>query len=174
MIDRDMRNQKRFIYAIILNIILLYSTTLHPVHSESAGIVLSPEEGLSAFTIKGSGFRPGSTITVYWDSNVIPTVPLKVSVDNDGTFTCMASVYDQSTAGEHEIKVVDSEGIIAKAIFTVVKATGPQGEQGPTGTSAVIPPGYLAGLLLLAIAAGALTGSLVGRARRKQKGAGQN
>ena len=173
MIDRSVRNQKRFIYVVILNIILLYSTTLLPVHGEPAGIVLSPERGVSAFTIKGSNFKPGSAITVHWDGNVIPTVPLNVSINIDGTFTCIASVYDQSASGDHEIKVVDSFGNSAQATFTVVDVTGPRGEPGPSGASAFMPPGYLAGLLLLAIAVGALTGSIVGR-KRKQREERQN
>jgi len=93
-----------------------------------------------------------------------------VSTDEVGTFTCIISAYNQTSVGDHEVKAVDSAGIFASATFTVIDVTGPKGQQGPSGAPGqAIPPGFLAGWLLLAATVGGLMGVLLGRHRGKRE-----
>ena len=159
----------RFIGMLFISLFMLASLVL-PVHGQVASIVLSPDRGVSAITIEGSGFNASAVITVYWDGERIPTVPLHVSTDEAGTFTCIISAYNQTSVGDREVKAVDSAGNFASATFTVIDVTGPKGQQGPPGAPGeAIPPGYLAGWLLLAAAIGGLMGVLLGRHRGKRE-----
>jgi hypothetical protein len=138
------------------------------MYGESAAVVLNPDKGVSAITIKGTDFEPDSVITVCWENLSIPTVPLNVSTDETGAFTCIISVYNQTAAGAYQINIVDSTGTTATATFTVLDVTGPKGDSGQAGTSGTVSPGYIAGLLLLAIVIGAAVGGLMGRRRREE------
>jgi len=148
--------------------ILLLASLLLPVYAESAAIVLSPDKGVSAITIKGSGFKPVSAVTIYWDGKAIPSVPLQVSTDGTGAFTCIVTVYNQTAVGAHEVKATDAAGTSAVATFTVIDLKGPQGDPGAQGAPATISPGYIAGLLLLAIVIGAAVGGFLGGTRRRE------
>lgn len=149
---------------------LLIASLIQTAYGNSANIILTPEEGISTITITGSGFDDLSSITVYWDNETLPTVPLQVTSDESGSFTCIISSLDQTDDGEHEIKVEDSTGNVAQAIFTVIDVKGPQGDQGPTGAAAEgIQPGYLAGWLLIAAAIGGIIGAIAGRDRQNEE-----
>lgn len=159
----------RFIGIFFVSLFVLASLVLL-VHGQVASIVLSPDKGVSAITLEGSGFNASSAITIYWDGERIPTVPLHVSTNEAGTFTCIISAYNQTGGGDHEVKAVDSAGIFASATFTVIDVRGPKGQQGPSGAPGeAIPPGYLAGWLLLAAAIGGLMGVLLGRHQGKRE-----
>jgi len=159
----------RFIGMFFVSLFMLASLVLL-VRGQVASIVLNPDKGVSAITIKGSGFNASSFVAIYWDGERIPTVPLHVSTDEAGTFTCIISAYNQTSVGDHEVKAVDSAGNFASATFTVIDVTGPKGEQGPPGAPGeAIPPGYLAGWLLLAAAIGGLMGVLLGRHRGRRE-----
>ncbi|MFB0502733.1 MAG: hypothetical protein ACETWE_02780 [Candidatus Bathyarchaeia archaeon] len=158
-----------FIGMFFVGFLVLASLVL-PVQGQSASIVLSPDKGVSAITIEGSGFNASAVVTVYWDGQRIPTLPLHVSTDEAGAFSCIISAYNQTSVGAHEVKAVDSAGIFASATFTVIDVTGPRGEQGPLGAPGeAIPPGYLAGWLLLAAAIGGLMGVFLGRRRGERE-----
>lgn len=151
------------------SLVLLMLLTL-PVHAQSPSITLTPERGVSATTIRGSGFKANSTITIYWDGVRIPTVPNQVTTDETGAFTCIISVYNQTAVGSHQVKARDAAGNEATATFTVIDVRGPTGERGPVGASAEgIPPGFLAGLFLLAAGVGGLMGGVLGRRRRAEE-----
>lgn len=114
------------------------------VVGRAVDISLSPESGLGAISIEGSGFNPGSGITVFWNDKRVPTVPTTVSADNNGNFTAIVSVPD-TKAGDYTVKVMDSsaEARTATRKFTVPSivptgdaAAGKPGPAGPPG-----PPG---------------------------------
>jgi hypothetical protein len=149
---------------------LVLASLVLPIQGGSASIVLSPDKGVSAITIEGSGFNASAVVTAYWDGQRIPTLPLRVSTDEAGAFSCIISAYNQTSVGGHEVKAVDSAGNFASATFTVIDVTGPRGEQGPSGAPGeAIPPGYLAGWLLLAAAIGGLMGVFLGRRRGERE-----
>lgn len=149
--------------------LLILASLIQIAYGNSANIILTPEEGISAITITGSGFDDLSSLTVYWDNDTLPTVPLQVVTDESGSFTCIISSLDQTDSGEHEIKVMDATGNVAQAIFTVIDVKGPQGDQGLTGDAAEgIQPGYLAGWLLIAAAIGGIIGAIAGRDRQSE------
>ena len=126
--------------------------------------------GSSAITIEGSNFQHNSPITVYWDDQSIPTLPLDVFTDEQGSFTCIISALNQAGVGDHEVKVEDAMGNVAVATFTVIDVTGPTGEPGLPGTSTDgVLPGYLAGWLLVAAAIGGMMGILMGRKRKDER-----
>lgn len=160
----------KFIGTLFISLLLLKNLSFMPANALSASIVLSPEEGVSTITIEGLGFDPNSIINVYWDDEHLPTVPLHVFTDENGTFTCIISAYDQTGVGVHEVKAVDANGNFALATFTVTDIKGSQGEQGPPGTAAEgISLGYLAGLFLLAAAIGGLIGIFSGKGYRSKR-----
>jgi hypothetical protein len=149
--------------------LLLLLALVSPTYGESGVILLTPDTGISTITIEGSGFTTHSVVTIYWNSEPIPTLPLHVITDDTGAFTCIITAYDQTHEGDHEVKAIDEAGTTALATFTVVNVQGPAGEQGPPGDSAEgLSPGYFAGFLLIAAAVGGLMGVLLGRSQRDE------
>ena len=87
----------------------------------------------------------GGQITIYWDGEPIPTIPspLYLHDTQEGGFTAIISIPTQTEPGEHTVMARDQKGATARAIFTVIDMTGPQGpageqgapgRQGPAGT----------------------------------------
>jgi hypothetical protein len=160
-------------YGLVIGLLtinlVVFASLVSPVYGQSSVIILSPPEGLSAITIEGSSFQHNSAITVYWDDQSIPTLPLDVFTDEQGSFTCIISALNQTSVGDHEVKAEDAVGNVAVATFTVIDVTGPPGETGLPGTSGDgVSPGYLAGWLLLAAAIGGMMGILMGRSRQDE------
>jgi len=165
-----MKTNTKLILLFSITLILLL-TLVSPTYGESGVILLTPDTGISTITIEGSGFATNSAITIYWNSEPIPTLPLHVITDNTGAFTCIITAYDQTHEGDHEVKAIDEAGTTALATFTVVDVQGPPGEQGLSGDSAEgLSPGYFAGFLLIAAAIGGLIGVLLGRSQRDELG----
>jgi len=163
-----MKTNYKVVLVLSLNLLLLCSL-ISPSHGQAAFITLSPNTGISAITLEGSDFTAHSTITISWDDEPIPTLPLHVSTDETGAFTCIISAYHQTSEGAHEVKAMDEDGNTALATFTVVNVRGPSGEPGLPGESAEgISPGYFAGWLFLAAATGGLLGVLLGRRQRRE------
>jgi hypothetical protein len=150
----------------LIGILLCLSLSSFPVLCVPS-ISLSPETGISTVTVEAIGFTPSTAVIIYWDDQEIPSIPNNLFTDEDGDFTCIISVYTQTEPGLHEVKAIDDEGNIATAIFTVINVKGEKGDQGSTGSDAGIPPGFLAGWLLLAMAIGGLAGGYLGRRKEK-------
>ena len=119
-----------------MSVLLMLSVLMLSVSVVSAtvvpAIVLSPNEGVSAFVVSGSGFKPCRAITCYWDGSVVPVVGSS-HVGSDGSFTVLMAVQDQGVSGVYNVTVEDSCGRVATAFFTVLDMTGPQGDVGPQG-----------------------------------------
>jgi hypothetical protein len=121
---------------LYLSFFLLSFGILIQEASAAPSITLTPDSGFSAVTISGTGFSPGSTVTIYWDNNLIPSVPSSVSVQGAGGFTAIIVVPAQTSPGTHTIMARDGSGNQANAIFDVVDMRGPpgpRGNQGPQG-----------------------------------------
>ena len=121
------------------------------VYSQTGEIGLSPTEGISTITVTGTGFT--GYITVYWDGEVIPTLPYDVLPEGpSGYFSAIISVPSQKDPGPHTVMVEDNYKNTASATFTVTDLTGAKGptgnkgkrgdigRQGPTGEPGPIGP----------------------------------
>lgn len=131
---------------VCLFVILILALALLPVGADtervysqarSPIITLTPTSGFAATTVVGEGFSY-SEIYIYWDQERIPTVPSPLFPTYTyeqipGHFTAIISVPTQTAPGDHEITAKDQEGNWARAIFTVIDMTGPQGPMGETG-----------------------------------------
>lgn len=126
-------------------------------------ITLSPTSGFSTVTISGQGFD--GQIRIYWEQQLIPTVPSPVYAGNDGTFTAIISVPTQTRPGRYSVSVEGGK-VSATATFTVFDMTGATGPVGPAGPAG--DPGPTARLsvaaLVLAVIAPAII--IVGKAKR--------
>jgi hypothetical protein len=67
------------------------------------------------FTITGSGFLPGETVDIFFDSEQVATV----EADSDGTFTVTIAAPD-APAGEHTVAAVGESGSDDTATVTCV------------------------------------------------------
>lgn len=117
-------------------------------------ITLSPNIGFGAIIITGSGFIPGSSITISWDDKKLPSAPDNVSANVFGEFAVLTNI-PEVKAGTYTILAADSSrSRYASAAFTVpeiepiklpeslVGPSGPAGPPGPTGpTGTTGPPG---------------------------------
>ena len=121
---------------LTLSILLLSVSCVSVVSACNPVIVLSPDEGFSAFMVSGSDFETCKTITCYWDGVVVPVVGVQVT-SSTGAFTVMMVVQDQGSPGVYNVTVVDSCGYAASANFTVLDMTGSQGEAGVQGLSLI-------------------------------------
>ena len=97
-------------------------------------ISLSPNTGFSTIMVSGINFSSviNNNVTIYWEGSPIPTFPTKFVTDY-GEFSAIINVPYQTEPGFYNITVIDSQGLQASAIFTVINMTGPQGFQGDTG-----------------------------------------
>ncbi|MCW4049124.1 MAG: right-handed parallel beta-helix repeat-containing protein [Candidatus Bathyarchaeota archaeon] len=95
-------------------------------------IVLSPDTGF-ATTITGDWFSAGNpVVTIKWDGTTLTTIPVEVTVEDDGTFVAIITALD-ADAGDYTITADDGTAPIASETFTIPDMTGPQGLQGPKG-----------------------------------------
>jgi hypothetical protein len=130
-----MRNWLRIALILLLVCIPFFSFTV-PV--SAASLTLTPEVGFAALTVYGSGFYSNSLITIYWDKEAVPTVPLNVYATEKGEFTAIISVPIQDVPGFHTVTAsgISAAGAgttSASARFEVLDMTGPQGTTGPSG-----------------------------------------
>jgi len=113
----------------------------YPEGVAAVEITLTPDRGIGATTISGTVF--GSVITVQWDGENVPTVPMPVTTDENGSFTAIISVPYE--VGTHTVTAMDSEGYTADATFTVENMMGPEGPKGDTGDTGPAGPAGPAG-----------------------------
>jgi len=122
------------LYVFLLVVFLLFGFSANVATAASPAISLTPSSGFSTIMISGTGFSSiiNNNITVYWGGNSIPTFPSKIETDY-GEFTAIINVPNQTDPGFYNITVIDSQGLQASAIFTVINMTGPKGPKGDTG-----------------------------------------
>ena len=122
------------LYVFLLIVFLLFGFSAQVATAASPSILLSPSSGFSTIMISGTDFSSiiNNNITVYWRGSPIPTFPLKIETDY-GEFTAIINVPNQTDPGFYNITVIDSQGLQASAIFTVINMTGPEGPKGDTG-----------------------------------------
>ncbi len=84
----------------------------------TAEIALDPDSGLQGIDVDvtGSWFTADSTVTIYFDLEVLAE---DVSTDSDGNFTETVTIPEDATMGDHVIKAEDEEGLKAQETFTV-------------------------------------------------------
>jgi len=108
---------------------------------EGPVISLTPNTGIAATTITGTGFTANSAITVTWDDTQILTVPSSLATDSDGNFTALFSVPTQDVPGFHMVIATDGEGNASSSIFDVLDVlTGPAGPAGADGADGATGP----------------------------------
>ena len=131
--NKGCKNILKF-YVFLLIVFLLFGFSANVANAASPAISLSPSSGFSTIMISGTGFSSiiNNNITVYWRGNSIPTFPSKIETDY-GEFTAIINVPNQTDPGFYNITVIDSQGLQASAIFTVINMTGPEGPKGDTG-----------------------------------------
>jgi len=115
----------------------------------AASITLTPSTGFAATTVVGTNFF--GVVNIYWDGQLIPTIPATTYPGDNGQFTAIISIPTQTTPGAHVVTAKDTTSTSAPATdseyFTVVdmKGTvgpeGPAGPAGPTGPSGAGAPG---------------------------------
>ena len=130
----------------IAGVTAAYSQTTVP-----AAITLSPSTGFSALTISGTGFPYGTTVSIYWDTNQVPTVPSPIVPNQSGAFTAIITVPDQTPAGDHVViarssaPATGAAQVQAGASFRVVDMKGPAGPTGPAGPAGPAGPSGASG-----------------------------
>ena len=126
---------------LLLAIVIMGTITKEAYSQAMASISLSPSSGFSAITVTGQGFS-GGRITIFWDSEPIPTVPspLYLYDTQDGSFTAVITVPTPTEPGEHNVAARDQQGHTANATFNVIDMTGPPGPPGPSGQAGLTGP----------------------------------
>ena len=119
------------VLALLIPLAMVF--TAQAVYSQNEpAISLSPQEGISTITVTGTGFV--GYVTVYWDGEIIPTLPYDVLPEGpSGYFSAIISVPSQKDPGEHSVKVEDNYDHVATATFTVIDLTGAKGPTGDKG-----------------------------------------
>lgn len=125
-----------FMVAVATILIAITVFGFGAIPAQAASITLTPDSGFSAITITGIGF--GGQITVYWDKEEIPTVPITIYAYEKQEFSCIISVPTQTDPGYHTVTVsaLSASGagtVSASARFNVEDMTGPTGPTGPKG-----------------------------------------
>ncbi|MEO9294941.1 MAG: hypothetical protein ABI347_05015 [Nitrososphaera sp.] len=72
----------------------------------------------SQATVSGSGFSPGSPITLSLDSSAAQPTPARIVADGSGTFSAIIDL-TQAHAGDHNLSAHDASGKSASAILSV-------------------------------------------------------
>lgn len=96
---------------------------------------LTPNMGIAATTLTGSGFAANSKIIITWDDITVPTVPSPLISDFYGGFTAIISVLNQTAPGDYVVKAIDTEGNEANATFTVMRVPSDFSQSTPTSES---------------------------------------
>lgn len=107
------------------NIVVAYAALLQP-----PGITISPATGHSGteVTVRGSGFSPGSTISIRFDGDSVSTSPGMVSVKLDGTFSAQF-VVPTGGEGEKEVRATDNSIFRNSASASFQQTGGTSGGQ---------------------------------------------
>ncbi len=100
------------------------SDTLTVVPQVSVNVSPSSGQAGDSFTVTGSGFRGGSTITVKLDGNADGTA----TAANDGSFTYNLNTPGSIAAGTHTVSATDDENSTGTDTFTI---GGGGGQGGP-------------------------------------------
>lgn len=130
-----MKRLSLFGILVIILALAIGANALNVYSQVEPEIRLSPTVGISSITVSGTGFV--GYITIYWDGDVIPTIPYDVLPEGpSGYFSATINVPTQTTPGEHTVKAEDGYDETASATFEVIDLTGnrgPTGKKGPRG-----------------------------------------
>ena len=125
----------------------LYDSALTEItHTTANGLFvlnfvkLTPAKGTGAFAIQGYGFQNSSSIEVTWNGTPLLTYPEQLQTDETGYFLALATIPENSTAGNYTILVRDSVASSKTTIFTLKEIAGPIGPQGPQGAEGPTGP----------------------------------
>jgi hypothetical protein len=88
-------------------------------------------------TIRGTDFAPLSSVTVTFDSSIMPTIPVSIMTDNQGRFIGNFTVPDASS-GYHPLIANDSTGGAVSFSFYVYADIELNPIRGNNGTSVVV------------------------------------
>jgi len=103
-------------------------------------LVLSPDRGIGAMTVVGTGMAGASRVVVSADATRLPTVPLNVDTDLQGSFSALITLPSNSP-GRYTVSA-QADGEAVSAMYTMIDTRGvpgpagppgPRGEQGPPG-----------------------------------------
>jgi len=125
---------------IAISMIALATVIASPMASAVAGITLSPDNGATATTIRGTDFLADIPLTITWAGTSIPFVSDNENAHVDGTFTAIISVLNQNTPGVYAITISDGTNT-ASENYTVNSIQGAIGTTGSAGASIVGPKG---------------------------------
>lgn len=105
---------------------------------------LEPETGIAVTTLVGSGFAPNSEVAVTWNDTKIHAIPYPLLSDEQGKFTAIISVLNQTVPGFYNVTVSDEYGNTATAKFEVISLVQPDtGSEAQTAPNQnVSPEGY--------------------------------
>ena len=90
------------------------------IYNANPKLELQPSLGIAQTTLVGSGFAPNSKITVTWNGTKLHSVPEPLIVNNNGDFTAIVSVLNQTFTGDYKVTAIDELGNEATNIFTVI------------------------------------------------------
>jgi len=132
----------------LLNSKLYDSSLTEPgiIHTTANGLFvlnyvkLTPASGTGAFAIQGYGFQNSSSIEVTWNGTPLLTYLEQLQTDATGYFLALATIPENSTAGNYIVLARDSVASSKTAIFTLKEIVGPIGPQGPQGAEGPTGP----------------------------------
>ncbi len=104
-----------------------------PIGAGNPSLTLTPNTGVAATTLTGTGFQSNSSIAITWAGTPVTSVGDN-STDANGDFTAIISIPTQTTAGAYVVEATDGAGNFATADFTVVDVTGTAGSAGASGS----------------------------------------
>jgi hypothetical protein len=101
-------------------------------------ITLSASSGFVGDTIEvsGTGFAANKTVTLYFDTTVIPTTNLRTN--SSGAFPATTITIPAAAKGSHTIKARDADDNQATTGFTVNSKVTTNKDSGPVGTEVTI------------------------------------
>lgn len=89
--------------------------------TESSMVTLSPTTGYSgaSIAVSGSGFNPGSIVTVKMGNIDLVTKPSTIMASESGAFTATVTLPNTADTGPHKITFTDSTGKVSSAIINI-------------------------------------------------------
>jgi hypothetical protein len=131
-------------------------------------ISLWPTTGFSDTTVYGKGFASNSQIHLTLNGSDTSNGPVVVSSDEAGSFTAILNrVSLNQNAGNYTVQAIDGSGGSAIAYFLALEpAKGLDGPAGQNGQD--LPPGYLAGYILLYIIVALVSAWAITRWRQRK------
>lgn len=171
-----MRIKMFFAVALLAVMVLPFAAEAAPQMGDCglATYDLAPSSGPagSTATASGTGALSMGTLDFYWDSSMGAMVG-SATADQYGNYTATINIPMDATLGLHNVVMVGNDSqenpIECSRPFTVVAATGEEGEQPDVQSHAYAQAGVLpsTGFMFIAPAAGLLLGGALLAARRR-------